>query len=163
MLAAALATAGTAGAQEASGPSDNEATITVDMSNDDWGNGGNYHYSWISTQSDPQLTLTVSNNRSNMNASEEGNINLYLGTMEDGYVYTLTASDGWNISSYSFTFTNSDTSVDMTVTPEAGRPSPARGTARPPSPSTASTPKRPASPSPTPTVPTRPPARRASP
>lgn len=76
---------------------------------------GTYASAWSSTQTAPQITLTVAYN--NM-AKSGNNLLLYYTSSNNTGTYTLSAGKGYLITGYSFDFTNSSTSNNMTVTPD---------------------------------------------
>ena len=76
--------------------------------------GSKYANLWTSTASEPRLTLTA--NASNMLTGANGSLELYQGS-QGAHTYTLAVPEGWIIKSYSFDFTNSDASDNMTVAP----------------------------------------------
>ena len=130
LLTAALAVAATTGAQaQDTSDTDTEttettgdATITINTSNGTLSNSkssSSYKDTWTSTSTDPVVTLTVSDAANNMYPATDGNLLLYYGTNSNGRTYTIaTTSEGWTISSYSFNFTNSSTSNNMSITPD---------------------------------------------
>ena len=70
---------------------------------------------WVSTQEDPQLTLTAS---SGINASN----GMHFG--KDGVTYTLTVSDGYAIIAYALTASAFGAEGSSTLTPEGGEGQP---------------------------------------
>ena len=100
---------------------DDVITIAVNAASGTWtatNAGGTWARAWASTATDPQLTLTTGQNNM-MNYGGTDDIQFYTGAGKSCN-YTMTVSNGYIITGYSFDFTNSDATVDMTVTPPSG-------------------------------------------
>ena len=100
---------------------DDVITIAVNAANGTWtatNPNGTWARAWASKGTNPQLTVTTAQNNM-MNYGGTDDIQFYTGAAKS-CDYTLTASNGYVITGYSFDFTNSDTSVNMTVTPAKG-------------------------------------------
>ena len=100
---------------------DDVITIAVNAASGTWtatNAGGTWARAWASKATDPQLTLTTGQNNM-MNYGGTDDIQFYTGAGKSCN-YTMTVSNGYIITGYSFDFTNSDATVDMTVTPSSG-------------------------------------------
>ena len=88
-------------------------TLQVNLDNGAWLNNleSNYHSQWGSTQTDPQLKLTVGrNNMDDMDSDKE--LRIYNGNAN---AYTLSVPGDFVITKYSFKFRNDDPAKEVTI------------------------------------------------